>query len=149
MLFLLPTLLIMSNNYFSPILQWHIWSSMSPKGPISHLSLSPCTGSRLQHASSSRHWCLRIAATGSAPSYIHSLLRIYIPSWSLRSASKRRLTLPSQRGTKSHSRTFSFTVPGCWNDLPTPIRNDESLTIFKRHLKTHIFLDYLTSFQIN
>ncbi len=30
-------------------------SSANPKGPMSHLSLSPCTGSRLQVASSSRH----------------------------------------------------------------------------------------------
>ncbi len=58
--------------------------------------------------------------TGSAPSYFHSLLRIYIPSRSQRSASERRLVVPSQRGSKSLSRTFSFTVPGCWNDLPTP-----------------------------
>ncbi len=36
--------------------------------------------------------------TGSAPSYFHSLLRIYIPSRSLRSASERRLVVPSQRG---------------------------------------------------
>ncbi len=36
------------------------WSSANPKGPMSHLSLSPCTGSRLQLASSSRHWCLHI-----------------------------------------------------------------------------------------
>ncbi len=56
--------------------------------------------------------------TGSAPTYFHSLLRIYIPSRSLRSASERRLMMPSQRGTKSLSRTFSFTVPGWWNDLP-------------------------------
>ncbi len=56
--------------------------------------------------------------TGSAPSYFHSLLRIYIPSRSLRSASERRLVVPSQRGSKSLSRTFSFTVPGRWNDLP-------------------------------
>ncbi len=47
--------------------------------------------------------------TGSAPSYFHSLLRIYIPSRSLRSASERRLVVPSQRGSKSLSRTFSFT----------------------------------------
>ncbi len=46
--------------------------------------------------------------TGSAPTYFHSLLRIYIPSRSLRSASERR------------SRTFSFTIPGWWNDLLTP-----------------------------
>ncbi len=56
--------------------------------------------------------------TGSAPTYFHSLLRIYTPSRSLRSASERRLVVPSQRGSKSLSRTFSFTVPGCWNDLP-------------------------------
>ncbi len=62
-------------------------------------------------------------ATGSAPTYFHSLLQIYIPSRSLRSASERRIMVPSQRDSKSLSRTFSFTVPGWWNDLPTPIRN--------------------------
>ncbi len=70
-------------------------------------------------------------ATGSAPAYFHSLMTIYIPSRSLRSVSERRLVVPSQRGTKSLSRTFSFTVPGWWNKLPTAIRNSESLTIFK------------------
>ncbi len=35
--------------------------------------------------------------TGSAPTYFHSLLRIYIPSRSLRSASERRLVVPSER----------------------------------------------------
>ncbi len=83
--------------------------------------------------------------TGSAPTYFHSLLRIYIPSRSLRSASERRLVVPSQRGSKSLSRTFSFTAPGRWNDLPTPIRNDGSLSIFKHQLKTHLFWHYLTS----
>ncbi len=82
--------------------------------------------------------------TGSAPSYFHSLLRIYIPSRSLRSASERRLVVPSQRGSKSLSRTFSFTVPGRWNDLPTPIRNTGSLSIFKHQLKTHLIQLYLT-----
>ncbi len=57
--------------------------------------------------------------TGSA-SYFHSLITIYTPSRSLRSASERRLVVPSQRDSKSLSRTFSFTVPGWWNKLPTP-----------------------------
>ncbi len=36
---------------------------------------------QLQLASSSRHWCLHYrTTTGSAPTYLHSLLRIYIPS---------------------------------------------------------------------
>ncbi len=83
--------------------------------------------------------------TGSAPSYFHSLLQIYIPSRSLRSASERRLVVPSQRGSKSLSRTFSFTIPGRWNDLPTPIRTAGSLSIFKQQLKTHLFQHYLTS----
>ncbi len=82
--------------------------------------------------------------TGSAPTYFHSLLRIYIPSRSLRSASERHLVLPSQRGSKLLSRTFSFTVPGRWNDLPIPIRNAGSLSIFKQQLKTHLFQHYLT-----
>ncbi len=84
-------------------------------------------------------------ATGSAPSYFHSLMTIYIPSRSLRSASERRLMVPSHRDTKSLSRTFSFTVPGWWNELPTSIRNAGSLTIFMRHLKTHLFRFHLTS----
>ncbi len=63
--------------------------------------------------------------TGSAPTYFHSLFRIYIPSRSLR--------------------TFSFTVPGWWNDLPTPIRNAGFLSIFKQQLKTHLFQLYLTT----
>ncbi len=82
--------------------------------------------------------------TGSAPTYFHLLLRIYIPSRSLRSASEWCLVVPSQRGSKSLSRTFSFTVPGRWNDLPTPIRTAGSLSIFKQQLKTHLFQHYLT-----
>ncbi len=67
------------------------------------------------------------------------------PSRRLRSASERRLVVPSQRGSKSLSRTFSFTIPGWWNNLPTPIRNAGSLSIFKQQLKTHLFRHYLTS----
>ncbi len=44
--------------------------------------------------------------SGSAPLYLHSLLQTYMPSRSLRSASERHITVPSQRGTKSLSLTF-------------------------------------------
>ncbi len=90
------------------------------------------------------HSLLRIYIPSRSPTYFHSLLRTYIPSRSLRSASEWRLVVPSQRGSKSLSRTFSFTVPGRWNDLPTPIRNAGSLSIFKQQLKTHLFQLYLT-----
>ncbi len=65
--------------------------------------------------------------SGSAPLYLNSLLQTYMPSRSLRSASERRITVPSQRDTKSLSLTFSLTVPIWWNDLPNSIRAAESL----------------------
>ncbi len=73
--------------------------------------------------------------SGSAPLYLNSLLQTYIPSRSLRSASEQRITVPSQRGTKSLSQTFSLTVPIWWNDLPNSIRAAESFSIFKKRLK--------------
>ncbi len=83
--------------------------------------------------------------TGTAPIYLNSLVQTYAPSRSLRSASERRLVVPSQRGTKSLSRTFSWTVPSWWNDLPISIRTAESLAIFKKHLKTNLFRQHLTN----
>ncbi len=82
--------------------------------------------------------------SGSAPLCLNSLLQTYMASRSLRSASERRLTVPPQRGTKSLSQIFSLTVPIWWNDLPNAIRAAESLPIFKKLLKTHIFHLYLT-----
>ncbi len=83
--------------------------------------------------------------TGAAPIYLNLLVQTYAPSRSLRSASERRLVVPSQRGTKSLSRTFSWTVSSWWNDLPISIPTAESLAIFKKHLKTHLFRQHLTN----
>ncbi len=83
--------------------------------------------------------------TGAAPIYLNLLVQTYAPSRSLRSASERRLVVPSQRGTKSLSRTFYWTVHSWWNDLPISIRTAESLAIFKKHLKTHLFRQHLTN----
>ncbi len=77
--------------------------------------------------------------TGTAPIYLNLLVQTYAPSRSLRSASERRLVVPSQRGTKSLSRTFSWTVPSWWNDLPISIRTAESLAIFKKTSKDTSF----------
>ncbi len=123
-------------------MQRHDWSSTSPKEHVTPLFVSLHW---LQVAARIQFKTLMLAdrtTTGSAPTYFHSLLRIYIPSTSLRSASERRLVVPSQRGSKSLSRKFSFTIPGWWNDLPTPIRNAGFLSIFKQQLKTHLFQHY-------
>ncbi len=60
MLFWLDFHQTQSNLYKWFRMQWHDWSSTSPKEPMLHLSLCPCTGYQLQLASSSRHWCLHI-----------------------------------------------------------------------------------------
>ncbi len=60
MLFWLDFHQTQSNLYKWFRIQRHDWSSTSPKEPMLHLSLSPCTGYQLQLASSSRHWCLHI-----------------------------------------------------------------------------------------
>ncbi len=82
--------------------------------------------------------------SSSAPLYLNSLLQTYVPSRSLHSASEHRFIVPSQRGTKSLAQTFSLTVLIWWNDLPNSIRAAESLPIFKKRLKTHLFHLYLT-----
>ncbi len=82
--------------------------------------------------------------TTSAPLYLNSLLQTYVPSRSLHSANERRIIVPSQRGTKLVSQTFSLTVPIWWNDLPNSIHAAESFHIFKKRLKTYLFHLYLT-----
>ncbi len=67
-----------------------------------------------------------------------------MPSRSLHSASEQHITVPSQRGTKSLSLTFSLTVPIWWNDLPNSIRAAESLPI--QETAKNLFHLYLTLF---
>ncbi len=58
---------------------------------------------------------------------------------SLHCASEWHIIVPSQRGTKSLSLTFIFTVPCWWDDLSNSIWAGKSLDIFKKQLKTSIF----------
>ncbi len=80
-----------------------------------------------------KQYCSKSSSVLNIISILFTNAQTYAPSRSLRSASERRLVVPSQRGTKSLSRTFSWTVPSWWNDLPISIRTAESLAIFKKH----------------
>ncbi|KAI5085966.1 hypothetical protein C0J45_23074, partial [Silurus meridionalis] len=58
----------------------------------------------------------------------------------LRSSSTARLVPPSFRMRGRYtSRLFSVLAPGWWNELPLDVCTAESLTIFKRRLKTYLF----------
>ena len=76
-----------------------------------------------------------------APSYLSELIEIYTPSRSLRSSSlnllKPKVTHFKTLGDKS----FSFTAPLVWNKLPLYLRNEKSINIFKKNLKTFYFTE--------
>ncbi len=76
-------------------------------------------------------------ATGSAPVYFHSLMTIYIPSKSLKSASEGRLVVPSQREAQNHSPEHSLSPlpaggmifpphPECWIPVNLQATNGNS-----------------------
>ncbi len=82
--------------------------------------------------------------SGSAPLYLNSLLQTYMPSRSLRSASERThyCTIP-----KRHKITFTDFFINCSHLVEWPANSipaAESLPIFKKRLKTHLFHLYLT-----
>ena len=82
------------------------------------------------------------AANGTAPSYLQDMVKPYTPARPLRSAASRRLVAPSLKGPSGRSkrsRLFSVLAPQWWNELPTDVRTAESLPIFRRRLKTHLF----------
>ncbi len=65
------------------------------------------------------------------------------PSRGLRSASEQCLVVSSQRGTKSLSRTLSFTVPGWWNELLTPTIVPDNFQATPENLSLLSSLDFL------
>jgi len=71
------------------------------------------------------------------PPYLRNLLHVYQPSRCLRSASQNLLCIPSYT-TNFSRRSFSFSAPTIWNELPAAIRESNTLDTFKRRLKTHL-----------
>ncbi len=103
---------VQSDRYKLFKMQQYVLFSINPREPMLHCFSFPGTGYKSQLASSSSRWCLLTEQPRAPhPPYLRSLLSIYIPSRNLRSINKRWLKVPLQRGTKSLSRAFSFTVP--------------------------------------
>ena len=85
------------------------------------------------------------AITGSAPTYLSKLLRLYSPSRSLRSSSDTRMLKIQRFNRKTHGfRTFSHFGPHIWNNLPQDIRHSATLPSFKSQLKTFLFSEYFS-----
>ena len=80
-------------------------------------------------------------AHGSAPSYLQEVMRPVEniePRRRLRSASSTDLTVP--RRSTLGDRAFTVAGPCAWNTLPEAIRRCSSPDIFKRSLKTHLYI---------
>uniref|UniRef100_A0A4W6D5N5 Reverse transcriptase domain-containing protein n=1 Tax=Lates calcarifer TaxID=8187 RepID=A0A4W6D5N5_LATCA len=76
---------------------------------------------------------------GLAPSYLSDLLNPYIPSRALRSQSAGLLSVPRVKKKSAGCRAFSYRAPFLWNNLPSDIRQAESVEAFKSKLKTHLY----------
>ncbi len=103
-------------------MQQRVLFSMSPREPMSHHFSSLCAGLQSWLSISSRLWCLPTKQP-----------RAWHPPTSILSYASR----PKAWGQflRTFSRTFTFTVPCWWNDLPNSIQTAGSLTIFKKQLK--------------
>ena len=79
---------------------------------------------------------------GIAPKYLRDLLSLYNPCRSLRSADRLLLHQPRSRLASYGDRSFACAAPRLWNNLPFDIRSSESVSVFKRELKTHLFTQW-------
>jgi hypothetical protein len=76
---------------------------------------------------------------GTAPKYLCDLLSPVVPSRPLRSSSSLLLHIPRTRTKTYGDRAFSCYAPKLWNVLPKEVRDSNTLEIFKRTLKSHLF----------
>ena len=83
------------------------------------------------------------ALNGMAPAYMSDLVKLYIPTRALRSASQSLLCAPFSSSTKFYGdRTFCHAAATLWNNLPFHVRCSTSLSMFKSRLKTHLFVQH-------
>ena len=80
----------------------------------------------------------KIGSTGT-PSYLQRLLTPRQVVRELRSSSRLLYSVPSSVRTTFGRRAFSFVGPSIWNRLPEEVTSSETVSTFKRRLKTHHF----------
>ena len=76
---------------------------------------------------------------GLAPLYLSELIEEYHPTRTLRSSSQKLLKKKVVKFEKLGKKSFAFSAPEVWNSLPFYLRNEPSLEVFKKNLKTLYF----------
>ncbi|KAI4882482.1 hypothetical protein NFI96_001792, partial [Prochilodus magdalenae] len=86
------------------------------------------------------------ARNGPAPPYLMAMVKSRAVPRALQASSTARLEPPPLRTHgRQVSRLFSVLEPRWWNELPLGVRTAESLAVFKRRLKTHLFVMHLST----
>ena len=76
-----------------------------------------------------------------APGYLCNLLDVpRQANYSLRSRVDTLILRVPRTNSKGGERSFYFAGPTFWNSLPVELRLSPTLDIFKRNLKTYLFL---------
>uniref|UniRef100_A0A3P9LR34 Reverse transcriptase domain-containing protein n=2 Tax=Oryzias latipes TaxID=8090 RepID=A0A3P9LR34_ORYLA len=76
---------------------------------------------------------------GLGPSYLNDILLKYEPSRTLRSSGAGLLVVPKVRTKTYGEASFCHYGPRLWNGLPESLRAAETVEVFKKRLKTHLF----------
>ena len=85
--------------------------------------------------------CYKSITDSKFPSYIRELLELYVPSRYLRSSNDTHLfKIPKYEQSSFGKKAFRYAGPSTWNSLSAEIRHSKSLDIFKRSLKTSLFI---------
>ena len=79
------------------------------------------------------------ALNGLAPQYLADLLKIYVPQRQIRSSAKSMVVVPKTNTKTYGRRDFCRVAPGLWNGCPETLKNAQSVTSFKKLLKTFLF----------
>jgi len=79
----------------------------------------------------------KVLETGLPP-YLSQQLLTYASTRGLRSSSSKLLQVPRTK-LRFGSRSFRVSAPIIWNSIPYSVRSCESLTTFRKHIKTLYF----------
>ena len=76
---------------------------------------------------------------GFAPSYLSDMIKVYVPTRSLRSSSDPLKVVINTTRRRIGETSFDQFAPRQWNNLSLSIRSSPNIDIFKRSLKTCLF----------
>ena len=93
------------------------------------------------------HKCLH----GQAPLYLQTLIQKHVPKRNLRSSmNHHKLLIPTTKCKTFADRSFSVAGPKEWNVLPLKLRSTSNHEMFRKKLKTHLFINtsFLLTFKL-